>query len=63
VTEALVTEALVTEALGGEASLSLRCARADKMALLQRLAPLTGALQDLQVLEPSLEDLYFGVGA
>ena len=53
----------MTEALGGEASLSLRCARADKMALLQRLAPLTGALQDLQVLEPSLEDLYFGVGA
>jgi Cu-processing system ATP-binding protein len=60
---ALVTEAQVTEALGGEASLSLRCARAEKMALLQRLAPLTGALQDLQVLEPSLEDLYFGVGA
>ena len=60
---ALVTEALVTEAMRGEARLSLRCARADKMALLQRLAPLTGALQDLQVLEPSLEDLYFGVGA
>lgn len=43
--------------------LSLRCARADKMALLQRLAPLAATLSDLQLLEPSLEDLYFGVGA
>ncbi|MBN8504416.1 MAG: ABC transporter ATP-binding protein [Burkholderiales bacterium] len=60
----LAAGSLVMGETAGEGSLSLRCARADKMALLQALAPLGGtALQDLQLHEPSLEDLYFGVGA
>ncbi len=42
-------------------SLRLRCARERKMELLARLAPLAAALHDLQIHEPSLEDLYFGV--
>lgn len=54
---------LVSGETAGEGELRLRCARADKLALLQRLAPLAGGLADLQLLEPSLEDLYFGVGA
>ncbi|MBB5203382.1 Cu-processing system ATP-binding protein [Inhella inkyongensis] len=41
--------------------LHLRCERADKMTLLARLAPLAAQLEDLQIHEPSLEDLYFGV--
>ncbi len=42
-------------------TLRLRCARERKMELLARLAPLAAALHDLQIHEPSLEDLYFGV--
>jgi len=41
--------------------LRLRCARERKMELLARLAPLAAALHDLQIHEPSLEELYFGV--
>lgn len=54
---------LVDHETRAEGQLALRCERANKMALLQRLAPLAATLQDLQVQEPSLEDLYFGVGA
>ena len=41
--------------------LRLRCPRAQKMAVLGALAPLGTALQDLQIQEPSLEDVYFGL--
>ncbi len=44
-------------------ALQLQCERARKMELLARLAPLAGQLADLQILEPTLEDLYFGVAA
>ena len=40
--------------------LRLRCPRAAKVTLLQALAPLGARLLDVQVIEPSLEDLFFG---
>ena len=40
-------------------TLEVRCAREHKMTLLGLLAP--AGLQDLQILEPSLEDVYFGL--
>ncbi|MEW6707217.1 MAG: ABC transporter ATP-binding protein [Pseudomonadota bacterium] len=43
--------------------LRVRCQRAQKMALLERLAPLAGQLEDLQIHDASLEDLFFGVRA
>jgi Cu-processing system ATP-binding protein len=39
--------------------LEVRCPRAAKMALLQALAPLGDGLLDVQIAEPSLEDLFF----
>ncbi|MBH9578423.1 ABC transporter ATP-binding protein [Inhella proteolytica] len=44
-------------------ALQLHCERHRKMELLARLAPLAGRLADLEITEPSLEDLYFGVAA
>lgn len=41
--------------------LHLHCERSRKMELLSRLAPLAAQLLDLQIQEPSLEDLYFGL--
>ncbi|MDP3086188.1 MAG: ABC transporter ATP-binding protein [Rubrivivax sp.] len=41
--------------------LSLRCPRAAKVALLQALAPLGARLLDVQIAEPSLEDIYLGL--
>ena len=46
---------------GNASVLRVRCDRADKMALLQRLAPLAPQLDDLQIHDASLEDLFFGV--
>ena len=43
--------------------LRLHCPRAAKVALLQALAPLGARLLDVQVIEPSLEDLFFGAPA
>ena len=40
--------------------LRLRCPRGAKVALLQALAPLGPRLLDVQIVEPSLEDLFFG---
>ena len=40
--------------------LRLHCPRSAKVALLQALAPLGARLLDVQVIEPSLEDLFFG---
>mgnify|MGYP001164691864 CR=1 FL=1 len=40
--------------------LRVRCPRQAKVALLQALAPLGERLLDLQIAEPSLEDLFFG---
>ncbi|RZJ15594.1 MAG: ABC transporter ATP-binding protein [Acidovorax sp.] len=39
--------------------LHVDCPRGSKMAVLGALAPLGAALQDLQIQEPSLEDVYF----
>jgi Cu-processing system ATP-binding protein len=39
--------------------LSLQCGRANKMAVLQALASLPDSVLDLQVREPSLEDVFF----
>ncbi|MBV2208150.1 MAG: ABC transporter ATP-binding protein [Thermomonas sp.] len=41
--------------------LRLQCAREHKMALLAALSPLQGQIQDLRLLEPSLEDMFFGI--
>ena len=40
--------------------LRLRCPRTHKMAVLAALAPLGARVQDLKMLEPSLEDVFFG---
>jgi Cu-processing system ATP-binding protein len=40
--------------------LRVRCARPAKVALLQALAPLGPRLLDVQISEPTLEDLFFG---
>ena len=44
-----------------DGGLRLDCPRAQKMAVLSALAPLGGRLLDVQIREPSLEDVYFGV--
>jgi len=44
-----------------EHDLRLRCRRSLKMATLAALQPLGGRLLDLQIHEPSLEDMFFGV--
>lgn len=41
------------------AEIELRCPRTAKMTVLSLLA---GDVQDLQIREPSLEDLFFGLG-
>ncbi|WKB55412.1 ABC transporter ATP-binding protein [Eleftheria terrae] len=41
--------------------LQLRCPRPAKMALLQALAGLGSRVQDVQIAEPSLEDVFFGL--
>lgn len=41
--------------------LRLQCPREHKLALLATLAPLHGAIRDLRLLEPSLEDMFFGI--
>ena len=38
----------------------MRCPRPVKVAVLQALAPLGPRLLDVQIAEPSLEDLFFG---
>jgi Cu-processing system ATP-binding protein len=50
------------EADPGGALLTLRCPRARKMAVLAALMTLGSRVQDLDIREPSLEDLFFGVG-
>ena len=40
--------------------LRLRCPRTQKMAVLAALAPFGASVQDLKMLEPSLEDVFFG---
>ena len=42
------------------ACLTMSCPRHQKMAVLTALAALTPAVQDIQVFEPSLEDVFFG---
>jgi len=41
--------------------LRLSCPRGQKMAVLAALAPLGARLRDVQIHEPSLEDVYFGI--
>ena len=43
--------------------LSLCCARAQKMRVIAALAPLGERIRDLRMLEPSLEDMFFGLSA
>ncbi len=43
--------------------LRLQCPRAQKMAVLGALATLGARVRDLQMLEPSLEDVFFGFSA
>ncbi len=43
-----------------ETGLHLQCPRADKMAVVGALAPFGGTMRDLHLLEPSLEDMFFG---
>ena len=38
----------------------LRCPREQKMAVLASLATLSACVHDLKMLEPSLEDVFFG---
>jgi len=40
--------------------LRVRCPHSTKVAVLQALAPLGSRLLDVQIAEPSLEDLFFG---
>jgi len=44
-----------------EGRLSFSCPRPAKMALLGALAPLAARLQDVQIHEPTLEDMFFGL--
>ena len=48
---------------GHDAALSVTCRRELKMAVLEAVAALPGAVTDLQVREPSLEDVYLGHAA
>lgn len=50
----------VTSAATAE-GLSLACPREQKMAFFAAMAPLGASLQDIQIQEPSLEDVYFGL--
>ena len=45
------------------AGLRLQCPREQKMAVLAALAPLGTRVRDLKLLEPSLEDVFFGFAA
>ena len=45
------------------AGLRLQCPREQKMAVLAALAPLGARVRDLKLLEPSLEDVFFGFAA
>jgi Cu-processing system ATP-binding protein len=46
-----------------DGGLSISCPRPAKMAVLAALAPLGASLLDLHIHEPSLEDLFFGLGS
>ena len=48
------------DATPADAGLTLRCPRERKMAMLATLATLGGAVRDLAIHEPSLEDVFFG---
>ena len=56
----LPCETLRQHADGDDAVLSLRCPRADKLAVVGALLGLGDAITDLRVQEPSLEDVFFG---
>jgi Cu-processing system ATP-binding protein len=45
----------------GDGCLRISCPRETKMVALAALAPHATALQDLQIQEPSLEDMFFGL--
>ena len=45
-------------AAGGDGLIRLSCAQAEKLPLLARIAALGGAVADLDVIPPSLEDIY-----
>ena len=43
--------------------LELQCPREHKMAVLAALAPLGAQVRDVRLIEPSLEDMFFGLSA
>jgi Cu-processing system ATP-binding protein len=66
------SETILRERLGAMATLAMReqdteafitCARDKKMPVLNTLASLEGAVCDIIISEPSLEDVFLGYGA
>ncbi len=55
---ASLTAAFPEAVAGGDGLLRLSCAQAEKLPLLARIAALGGAVADLDVIPPSLEDIY-----
>lgn len=56
-----VNVAGVTIVRPGPSQIEFRCAREDKMRVLTQLIQHSDSIGDLQVLEPSLEDVFFGL--
>lgn len=56
--EAAVRDAFPDAVAGADGLLRLSCAQAEKLPLLARIAALSGAVADVDVLPPSLEDIY-----
>ncbi|MDK2656934.1 ABC transporter ATP-binding protein [Cupriavidus consociatus] len=54
-------EAMIEVVEGAPDELTVRCPVAAKMPVLAALQPLAGRLRDLQIREPSLEDLFLGM--
>ena len=56
--DTVLTAALPEAVYGEDGLLRIACAQADKLALLARVTALGGAVADLDLLPPSLEDIY-----
>ena len=55
---AALSAAFPEASVGADGLLRLSCAQAEKLSLLSRLSALAGAVADLDVIPPSLEDIY-----
>lgn len=62
---ATVTQALAHFAVNGVGQqangLSLQCQRENKLPLMAALTPFHGLIRDVRLIEPSLEDMFFGI--